>query len=300
MRILVADDDDVGRLRLEAVLRTRAYDVVSARDGVEAWAVLERQDTPPLAILDWKMPGMDGVEVCRRLRQSEETSYVYVIMLSGMNEKQDLVAGLEAGADDYLIKPFHHEELYARLRAGERILKLQEALRVQATHDSLTGVLNRGTVYELLQRELARVLRDNKPVGIVLADLDHFKLINDTHGHPVGDAVLRETAKRMAIPIRPYDALGRYGGEEFLIVLPGCGLTNAAKVAERIRCCIAAEPISTSAGALAVSASFGVAASDKTESLDINAIIETADQALYRAKREGRNRVAFSPTGSQS
>jgi two-component system cell cycle response regulator len=271
----------------------RDYDVVSARDGSEAWEVLERQDTPTLAILDWKMPGMDGVEVCRRLRQSEETSYVYVIMLTGMNEKQDLVAGLEAGADDYLIKPFHNEELYARLRAGERILKLQQALRVQATHDALTGILNRGTILEILQRELARVPRDAKPVGIILADLDHFKLINDTHGHPVGDAVLRETARRMALPIRPYDALGRYGGEEFLIVLPGCGLTNAAKVAERIRCCIAVEPVSTSAGAVAVSASFGVTAADNAQSLDIDAIIETADQALYGAKRDGRNRIAF-------
>ena len=291
MRILVADDDDVSRLRLEGALRRQLYEVVCAADGIEAWQLLKNDDAPRLAIIDWKMPGMDGVELCRRLRTSEKASYVYVIMLSSMSEKQDLITGLEAGADDYLIKPFHAQELNARVRTGERILKLQEALRVQATHDALTGVLNRGTIMDILAREFARAVHEGKPLAVVMADLDHFKNINDTHGHLIGDAVLRESAQRMSKPIRAYDALGRYGGEEFLILLPGCALETAGRVAHRIRSALSAQPVSTKAGPIDVSASFGVAVADNSSHAEVAAVIESADKALYSAKRAGRNRV---------
>ena len=291
MKILIADDEDATRLRLEALLSKRGYEVVLARDGLEAWDVLQRNDAPTLAILDWIMPGLDGVEVCRKVRESGKAPYIYIVMLTIRGEKQEIVAGMDAGADDYLSKPFDHDELRVRLRAGERILALQEELRVKATHDDLTGVFNRGTILGILQRELDQVARSGMPVAIVLADLDDFKQVNDTHGHVMGDAVLRDAAKRLGIPMRPYDALGRYGGEEFLIVLPGCSMTGALQAAERIRAFVAGRPVDTPSGAVSITVSLGVAAVDKGQSPNLDALILAADQALYRAKRAGRNRV---------
>ena len=291
MKILIADDEDATRLRLQALLTRRGYEVIVARDGLEAWDILQHHDAPTLAILDWIMPGLDGVEVCRKVRESAKTPYVYIVMLTIRGEKQEIVAGMEAGADDYLSKPFDHDELRVRLRAGERILALQEELRLKATHDDLTGVLNRGTILELLQREIDQVAREATPLSIILADIDEFKRVNDTHGHVIGDAVLRDTAKRLCSPMRPYDAVGRYGGEEFLAVLPGCDLANALRVAERLRTHVAARPVDTPSGGVAISVSLGVAALEKDAAPDIDQLILAADQALYRAKRAGRNRA---------
>jgi diguanylate cyclase (GGDEF)-like protein len=291
VRILIADDEDGTRLKLETLLEKLGYEVVVARDGTEAWELLQRDDAPALALLDWLMPGLDGVEVCRRVRRSDRLSYVYIVMLTVKGQKQDLVAGMEAGADDYLAKPFDVEELRVRLHAGERILALQEELRAQATHDDLTGVLNRGTVLEILQRELALVVRKSVPVAVILADLDDFKHVNDKHGHAIGDTVLREAARRLATPMRPYDAIGRYGGEEFLIVLPGCGMSSALLVAERVRCSVGGRPITTPAGDVAMTVSLGVSAVEKAPTRLADELIQAADDALYRAKRAGRNRV---------
>ena len=267
MRILVADDEDATLLRLETLLTKHGYEVVVAHDGLEAWEVLQRADAPTLAILDWVMPGLDGVEVCRRVRQSGNSPYTYIVMLTIKGEKREIVEGIDAGADDYLSKPFDLEELRVRLRAGERLLALQDELRVKATRDDLTGVLNRGTILEILQRELNQVSRMGVPVSVILADLDDFKQINDTHGHMMGDAVLRDVAKRLGFPMRLYDALGRYGGEEFLIVLPGCDMRSALQVAERVRACVAGRPVDTPAGALSITVSLGVASADKSRSL---------------------------------
>lgn len=291
MRILIADDEDGTRLKLETVLEKLGYEVVVARDGNEAWELLQRDDAPALALLDWLMPGLDGVEVCRRVRRSGKLPYVYIVMLTVKGQKQDLVAGMDAGADDYLSKPFDVEELRVRLHAGERILALQEELRLQATHDDLTGVLNRGTVLEILRRELALVARKSVPVAIILADLDDFKQVNDRHGHAIGDTVLREAARRLSTPMRPYDAIGRYGGEEFLIVLPGCGVDSALLVAERVRCSVGGRPITTSAGDVAMTVSLGVSAVEKAPPRLADELIQAADDALYRAKRAGRDRV---------
>jgi diguanylate cyclase (GGDEF)-like protein len=291
VRILIADDEDGTRLKLETLLEKLGYEVVVARDGTEAWELLQRDDAPALALLDWLMPGLDGVEVCRRVRRSGRLTYVYIVMLTVKGQKQDLVAGMEAGADDYLAKPFDVEELRVRLHAGERILALQEELRAQATHDDLTGVLNRGTVLEILERELALVVRKSVPVAVILADLDDFKQVNDKHGHAIGDTVLREAARRLATPMRPYDAIGRYGGEEFLIVLPGCGMSSALLVAERVRCSVGGTPITTPAGDVAMTVSLGVSAVEKAPPRLADELIQAADDALYRAKRAGRNRV---------
>jgi diguanylate cyclase (GGDEF)-like protein len=300
VKILIADDEDGTRLKLETLLSKLGYEVVVARDGNEAWELLQRDDAPSLALIDWLMPGMDGVEVCRRVRQSAKVPYCYIVMLTVKGQKQDLVAGMEAGADDYLSKPFDVDELRVRLSAGERILSLQEDLRLQATHDDLTGVLNRGTVLEVLNRELALVARKSVPVAIILADLDDFKQVNDKHGHAIGDTVLREAARRLATPMRPYDAIGRYGGEEFLIVLPGCGVESALLVAERIRCSVANQAITTSAGAVPMTVSLGVAAVDNAAPQGQDALIQSADDALYRAKRAGRNRVERSSSAGSA
>jgi two-component system cell cycle response regulator len=291
LRILIADDEGATRLKLESVLTSLGHEVVVACDGNEAWASLQREDAPSLAIIDWIMPGLDGVEVCRRVRDAGRRPYVYLIMLSAKEENEDLVAGMEAGADDYLRKPFNRDELRVRVRAGERMLELHEELLAKATHDDLTGILNRGTVLELVERELALVGRKGVSAGIILADLDNFKTINDTYGHPIGDAVLREATKRLALAMPAGNAIGRYGGEEFLVLLRDCGAAFALEIAERMRASVADQPICTAAGLIPITVSLGVAVVDPESAMDLQEVIAAADEALYRAKRAGRNRV---------
>ena len=228
IRILVAEDDPVSGRVLEVFLKKRGFEVLTASNGTEALEILEKEDGPRLAILDWMMPGLEGVQVCQRVRERNSQAYVYLLLLSAKIQKEDFLRGLDSGADDYLTKPFDPQELHARLRVGMRILDLQdsliaarEELRFRASHDSLTGVANRGTILEALRRETSRQIRAGGSFGIIMVDLDHFKKVNDTHGHPCGDAVLQEAAGRMTSSVRGYDLVGRYGGEEFLIVVPG-------------------------------------------------------------------------------
>jgi two-component system, cell cycle response regulator len=290
MRILVADDDATTRMSLTASLSRRGYEVIAAANGEEALSILLRDDAPPLAILDWVMPGRDGVQVCRELRGKGKTSYTYVLMLSGKREKEDFLAALAAGADDYVRKPFDFDELHARIQAAERILKIQESLRTNAHEDELTGVLTRAGFRGILRHVLAHSARHGGPVSVMFADIDNLKRVNDTHGHSTGDAVLREVAKRVGWGLRAYDVVGRSGGDEFLVVLPGCSGTNAVQVAERLRNDIASEPISTPAGPIKVTVSFGVTMTENG-SCPVDALIATADEALYHAKQGGRNRV---------
>jgi len=296
MRILIAEDNPVSRHLLEAFLVKWDYEVIVTANGADAWRELQRDRTLRLAILDWMMPGMSGVEVCREVRKCPPEPYVYVLLLTAKDQKYDVLEGLEAGADDYLTKPFDPYELRARLRAGRRILELQEQLilareqlRAEAAHDSLTGLWNRAAILEILHRELARSEREKTPVAAIVADLDHFKKINDTYGHLAGDAVLREVTRRIAGSMRPYDAVGRYGGEEFLIVAPGCDPATAFKVAERLRDCVSRQPVDIFDGAFPVTLSAGVAAS--CEAKEAEELVRMADAALYRAKTGGRNRV---------
>jgi len=296
--ILIADDDNVSRKVLRRKLERSGYSVIEAADGSEAWAVLSTEDAPRIAVLDWMMPGMDGVEVTGMLRRHREEPYTYVILLTGRAEAGDLVEGMSAGADDYVTKDAGDAELLVRLRAGQRIVDLQrelystrEELRRQATHDALTGVWNRATIFESLNRELVRGRRHNEPVAAVLVDLDHFKLINDTYGHQSGDVVLRESAARMQGVLRSYDALGRYGGEEFLIVLTDGWPQIAKQVAERIRRVMSATPVLCPNGPVGVTASFGIATAAWEMPADAEDLIHAADMALYRAKKKGRDRV---------
>jgi len=307
-KILIADDSIVSRHLLEATLRRWGYEVAVACDGAEAWAMLERDGAPALAILDWVMPVMTGPEVCTKLRALAREEYTYILLLTSKNQKEDLIAGMSAGADDYIVKPFEPQELQVRLEAGKRILKLHDALLAaqkklfkQATYDELTNLFNRSRILESLRTELARAARERLPVGIVLADIDKFKIVNDTFGHDVGDAVLREAARRMQQSIRGYDSLGRYGGEEFLLVLPGCDLGCAAQQAERLRLAVCEEPMhlsgidspdGSSDFKLPISASFGCTTYHPGTPTTVEALIKLADEALYDAKRMGRNRVS--------
>lgn len=299
MKVLAAEDNPVFQSMLSSMLTKWGYQPVIARDGNEAWRALQTPDGPRLAILDWMMPGQNGVDICRGVRAAGREPYVYILLLTARTDSQDLVEGMEAGADDYVTKPFQAHELRVRLRAGRRILELQEdllaareALREQATHDGLTGLLNRCAIIETLHKELSRTDRESQPLSLLMVDLDRFKLINDTYGHPAGDAVLREAAQRMKASVRGYDSVGRYGGEEFLIVLPGCEGASACAQAERIRAAIASSQLPAAFGCPQVTCSIGVSSRTFPTAGDAGALLREADAALYRAKDGGRNRVA--------
>jgi len=300
MQILIAEDEPVSRRILQVTLEKWDYQVVAACDGAQAWDLLQQVDAPRLAILDWMMPGLSGPEVCANLRRQAREPYTYLLLLTARTQKQDLVEGMEAGADDYITKPFDAQELKVRLRAGRRILDLQaelvaarEALREQATHDPLTCLWNRSSIMDILTREMAKAEREGASVGVIMADLDHFKQINDTFGHQAGDAVLREAAKRMQASMRSYDAVGRYGGEEFLIVLPGSTHSSASHLAERLRTAISRQPIRLEQRSLAFTISLGISRSTPGEGMSPERVIRAADEALYRAKDLGRNRVEW-------
>lgn len=298
MKVLVAEDNPVAQMMLTSMLGKWGYQAVPARDGVEAWETLSAKDCPRLAILDWMMPGMDGVEVCRSVRSLGREPYIYILLLTAKTESRDLVEGMEAGADDYVTKPFNAHELRVRLRAGRRILELQEelvhareALRRQATHDGLTGLWNRTAILDILRKELARGNREMSPVAALMVDLDHFKQINDSCGHLAGDEVLREAARRMQAGLRRYDSIGRYGGEEFLIVLPVCEGAGAAAQAERLRESFNEQAFQCGDSSVQVTCSLGVSWTDMADLSQSEALLRNADEALYLAKHRGRNRV---------
>jgi two-component system cell cycle response regulator len=286
--VLIAEDDTICRIILQTWLKTWGYQVVVAEDGVKAWEILQQETAPELLILDWVMPGLDGIELCRRVRQREQNAYI--LLVTANDGKQEVVKGLEAGADDYLTKPFDTDELRARLRVGQRILALHQQLRFQASHDVLTGVWNRGASLHMLHSELERAARSQTSTGVLMLDLDHFKRINDTGGHLAGDGVLEEVARRIVGTVRSYDVVGRYGGEEFLIVLPGCRSNQVQETAERIRAAVAGSPIRAAGSEVVATVSIGGAVAMPRTTSSTEALAE-ADAALYRAKAAGRNCV---------
>jgi two-component system, cell cycle response regulator len=302
MRILLAEDSPVYQRLIGGYLNQWGFSLELARDGTEACKMLERPDAPALALLDWVLPGMNGLELCRNIRsRGTDQQYVYTVLLTGKSEKKDLVIAMEAGADDYLVKPFDAEELRARLLAGKRILDLhkqlvtvQQSLHFRATHDFLTSLWNRAEIISFLERELGRSRREQKPVGIVLLDIDHFKAINDSLGHSGGDAVLKELARRLRSQLRSYDGLGRYGGEEFLLVLPGCDLATTLSRADEIRHSIAGLPFVSDRGRSVVTVSMGVTVAQCASAKVCQALLHDADMALYRAKHKGRNCIEHS------
>lgn len=298
MKILIADDDVVSRRLLQKTMERVGYEVTAAENGRLAADELCKPGGPKLALLDWMMPELDGPGVCREVRKRKEHSYVYMVLLTSKEKKEDVVEGLKSGADDYLTKPFNLEELKARLRTGMRILDLEdrlvearEQMRFQATHDALTSLWNRGMIMELLGRELARSTREGKSVTILLGDLDHFKQVNDTYGHRAGDEVLKETARRLLASVRSYDFVGRYGGEEFLVALNNCDPAFSLARAEEIRKAIARTPVQTSRGPIPITMSLGLLLSQEWGSGPVEELVHEADEALYAAKGAGRNCV---------
>ena len=299
--ILIADDSPVSRKILEVSLKKWGFQVSSVPNGSEAWAILQREDAPRMAILDWMMPGLSGPEVCALVRQQRKRHYTYIILLTSRHEKEDLITGMQAGADDYLIKPFDNNELKVRLTPGQRIVELQarlleaqELLREQATRDALTRLWNRHAIFDILTRELSRSHREKSPLGVAMTDIDKFKSINDAFGHQAGDAVLREVSNRLLGAVRTYDAVGRYGGEEFLVILPKCDPEQTVTAAERMREAICASEISLGDRSIAVAASFGVTSLPGGVSASPEQLIKLADDALYQAKAQGRNRTISS------
>lgn len=296
MRILIADDDVTSCMVLTGVLRKQGHEVLATADGAQAWEVMQGPDAPGLAILDWEMPGLDGVDVCRRVRSLASELPPYLILLTSRGEKADIVTGLDAGADDYLSKPFDPGELRARVEVGRRLIDVQarlfetrSALAHQAMHDPLTGVLNRRAFTEVLAREIALQRRHGVGLAVGICDIDHFKRINDTHGHQVGDEVLCEVVRRMEASLRGQDALGRLGGDEFIVLTGTIGEDAIGGVFDRVHAAVAASPIATRVGDVSITLSFGVKVWDGEASEDD--LLAAADVALYRAKEGGRDRV---------
>lgn len=290
MKILIAEDDTTTRLIFGATLRKMGHAVTAVEDGQKAWKAWQQEEYS-LLITDWIMPDLDGLELCKRIRAQRGLQYTYIILLTSMEGKGSYLEGMDAGADDFITKPFDEEQLAARLRVAERIIALHQKLHLQATHDHLTGVWNRAAIMDYLFAEVERAKRQSTYIGVVIVDLDHFKRINDTYGHPAGDAVLKEAARRMQSALRPYDRLGRYGGEEFLITAPECDLGQTMALAERIRTFMSSDPVKSHSNEIPVTVSLGVAVGGDRVGEDGAALIAIADGALYRAKRAGRNRV---------
>ncbi len=298
MRILIADDDFTSRTVLAAVLAMDGHEVLPVVDGAQALAALQQVNAPALAIVDWVMPKMDGPEVIRRVRALPTKRPPYIIMLTSKGDKADIIAGLDAGANDYLSKPFDRGELCARIKVGRRMIELQDALiesrEIQAhlaNHDALTGLPNRRAILDRLQEELGRAGRHGHVLSVSICDIDHFKQVNDEYGHQTGDDVLCGMAKLFLEAQRAYDAVGRLGGEEFLLINPMEKGQNWISSAQRLCAKIAQSKIPTRSGQLSVTVSIGAVCATADNTVD--RVLEASDRALYRAKSQGRNQVAY-------
>jgi two-component system cell cycle response regulator len=293
VKILLVEDDFMQRQLLLTILTRAGHEVVEADDGEVAWELLQKEHIS-LILTDWMMPVLSGLELIQRIREVNWTAYTYIILLTSKDTQNSIVTGLNAGADDYVTKPFDRDELLARLGIGKRILDLEARLANLTRHDPLTGLYNRKALYEIAQAELGRAVREGTPTSLVMLDLDHFKAVNDHFGHAIGDQALRHVAKILLQSNRVYDYVGRWGGEEFLVLLPNTNLVEAAVVTERMRLNIEVIPLRLpEGGVIELRASFGISSTDDTSFL-LETLLTQADKALSQAKASGRNRVCIS------
>jgi two-component system cell cycle response regulator len=296
-RILVVDDHEDNVELLRARLEARGYEVDSAMDGQEALDRV-RATLPDLILLDVMMPRIDGIEVTRQIKGDSSLPFIPIIMQTALETTEDKVEGLDAGADDYITKPINFAELEARVKSLLRIKELQdelaranEALLKASQTDGLTGLDNRRHIEERLGEMYEHATRLNEPLGCVMCDVDHFKSVNDTHGHQAGDAVLRQVAEILKSSAREIDRVGRYGGEEFIVLLPDASVDDARAFAERVRQAVEAREFTYDGGSLRRTLSAGVAAWPHPEIRHRESLVKAADDALYAAKQGGRNRV---------
>lgn len=294
MRVLIADDDPVNLRYLQSVLTEWGYEPVAVRNGPEALQALQGEEAPRIAILDWMMPGLNGVQICAEVRrQKENLHYTYLMLLTARNESQDVIEAMQSGADDFISKPFMDGELKGRLRAAVRIVDLQQQLYELASRDTLTGVWNRRMILSDFERLIDEAQGKGAPIACLLLDIDHFKRVNDSFGHPTGDQVLVEVSRRIQVGLRTLDRVGRYGGEEFLAILPGCSAEAARAAAQRIIREVAGVPVRSAAASIAVTLSIGISCRLPGSGMAMATMISDADAALYRAKAEGRDRAVM-------
>jgi diguanylate cyclase (GGDEF)-like protein len=301
IKVLIAEDNAVSANILQKNIKDWGYEVVVAKDGKEAWSSLQN-DGIKLAVLDWMMPEINGIQLCKKIRendhQGDDQEYTYIILLTARDEQKDLIKGFSAGVDDYITKPFNHLELKARLKTGKRIIDLQRQLQEQASRDSLTGLWNRKRMFRILDKEINRAQRDKLPVAIIMIDIDKFKSINDTHGHRFGDLVLKDVANLLKKSVRNYDEICRYGGDEFLVILPNCSSDKTESIAERLRKNVIEHRITCDNVSLNVTLSLGGASTESYSSnVSSEALIMAADEALLDAKNKGRNCVVLKKKG---
>ncbi|MDY6970837.1 MAG: diguanylate cyclase [Thermodesulfobacteriota bacterium] len=301
LRVLIAEDDLPSRRLLEKTLISAGYDVVSAENGREAREMIEGSFFS-IVITDWMMPEVNGLELCRAVRERDAQGYTFIVILTANNSKDELVAGLEAGADDYITKPFYREELLARLNIIRRYLEQErclrqanERIRTLSVSDTLTGAYNRYYLNERLPQEIDRARRYGQPLSIIMCDIDHLKKINDLYGHHLGDLVLKEFVDCLRVSIREgTDWLVRYGGDEFLAVMPVTDLEGAYAAAERFRLTATERAFGVEDGRVWITGSFGATCFSplgRSEHVTSESMIIEADKYLYQAKRAGRNRV---------
>jgi len=302
LKILVADDSPVYRKLMEQTLPRDQYSILFAETGKSA-IELFRQHRPALVITDWVMPDVTGVEVCRQIRLGAQDSYIYIIIVTSVSEKENLVESLEAGADDYLTKPFHPKELLARVGVGRRLVDLHQQIESQnrllkelALTDALTGLPNRRAVEDWAKGQLSAAVRHGYSFWVVIADLDNFKVVNDTYGHDAGDTVLKEFAAILKKRVRTSDICGRTGGEEFIMIFTHAEECNVGIIVARILRQLREHEFSFGSKPVQVTASFGIAGFQGKGTPDFAKLMNEADAALYAAKRGGRNRIEVSPT----
>jgi two-component system cell cycle response regulator len=297
IRVLVADDSAVSRKLVEHALSENRYSLVFAKSGREA-IDLFTEHNPTLVIVDWIMPDLTGLEICKHIRSRTQASYTYIILLTGKSEKESVVEGLASGADDYLTKPFHPDELIARVGVGLRIMELQREIEVKnamlqelALTDPLTSLPNRRAIQDWAARQLSGAARYGFSFWVALADLDHFKTVNDTYGHDAGDTVLKAFSQILKTKSRRSDICGRIGGEEFLFVMTHATQEDAKRVIECVRTELEATKFNFNGNNLTVTASFGLVGFAGAQAPEFSQLVAKADLALYSAKRLGRNRV---------